>query len=153
MAVNASKVNMQYDVDAAVILRDIADGAETSTATETAVSLSELDTAYWHGNEIPHGVFEIGVHVSALNLSTNTYAISLLVDDASGLNDSPVTIASYNITAVGFYKFLVDSKSLPGLDSDSSGTDKWIGIRVTIAGVADSPSITYGAWIGKSIAP
>lgn len=152
MAVNASKVNMAYDKDASVLLRNVADGAETSTATETAVSLKELDTAYWHANEIPHGVFEVGVHVTALNLSTNTYAISLLVDDASGLNDSPVTIASYNITATGFYKFLVDSKSIPGLDSDSSGSDKWIGVKVTIAGTPDSPSITYGAWIGKSIA-
>lgn len=151
MAVNASKNRFLYDVDASILLRDIDDGAETATATETAVSLDELDTAYWHNNEIPHGVFAVVVNVSAINLSTNTYALSLVVDDTSDLSDSPVTIATYNITTTGVYVFFVDSKTIPGLDSDSSGTDKWLAARVTVAGTPSSPSITYGAFIAKSV--
>ena len=151
MGANASKVRAHMDTAAAVTLRDITDSPRTATATETAISLSELNTAYWHNDEIPHGMFKVEVNVSAINLSTNTYAISLQVDDTLAQSDSPVTIASYNITTTGHYVFLVDSKSIPGLDSDSSGTDKWIAVTTTIAGTPDSPTITYGAWISRNV--
>lgn len=154
MGVNASKVRSLVDTAAAVTLRSVADGAETATATETAISLSELDLAYWQdGSEIPHGKFVVGVNVTAMDATTGdeTYVLSLLVDDTSGLSDSPVTIASYTIprTAIGYYEFVVDSKTIPNLDSDSSGTDKWLAIRATLGGT--TPSITYGAWISKSL--
>lgn len=153
MAVNASKGRFQYDVDAAVLLRDVADGAETSTATETAIDLDELRAAYWHDKEIPHGVMAVVINVTALDLADTdeTYVISLLVDDVVGLNDSPFTICSYAITQVGTYTMYVDSKSIPGLNPDVSGTSKWLGVRATLGGT--SPSITYGAWIAKSVAP
>lgn len=153
MGVNASKVKYQLDVDAGVTLRNIADGAESSTATEASVSLKELDNAYWHSNEIPHGVFAVAVHVSELDVAgTNAYVLSLLVDDAPTMNDSPVTIASYTITAPGFYTFFVDSKNIPVLDPDTSGTDKWLAIRATLSGDS-TPEITYGAWIAKNVRP
>jgi len=151
MAANASKVRALMDTATAVTLRDITDGAETATADETAISLSELNAAYWHNDEIPHGMFKVEVNVSAINLSTNTFALALEVDDTLAMSDSPVTIASYNITATGHYVFLVDSKTIPGLDSDSSGTDKWIRIGLTVAGTPDSPTITYGAWISRNV--
>jgi hypothetical protein len=149
MGVNASKANMLYDAEASVVLRDAADGAETSTATEAAISLNELNAAYWHGNEIPHGVFEVGIHVSALDTANadETYVLALLVDDVQAMNDTPVVIAQYTITQTGFYKMLVDSKSIPGLDPDVDGGDKWLAIRATLGGT--TPSITYGAWLGK----
>lgn len=153
MAVNASKGRFQYDVDAAVLLRDVADGAETSTALETAVDLKELDAAYWHANEIPHGVMAVVVNVTALDTAdgNETYTLALLVDDVVTLDDSPFVIASYAITQVGTYVMYVDSKSIPGLNPETSGSSKWMGIRATLAGT--SPSITYGAWIAKSVAP
>lgn len=151
MAANASKVRAQFDTAAGVTLRDITDGAEVATATETAVSLAELDGAYWHGGEIPHGMLKVEVNVTAINLSTNTYVLSLHTDDAVGLDDSPVEVASYVITTVGHYVFVVDSKTIPGIDSDTSGTDKWMGVRMTIAGTPDSPSVTYGAWISRNV--
>lgn len=152
MGVNASKARWQFDAATAVTLRSVSDGAETSTATETAISLSELDGAYWQdGNEIPHGLFVVSVNVTARDATTGdeTYVLSLLVDDVSGMNDSPVTIASYTIPATGLYTFVVDSKTIPGLDSDTSGTDKWLAVRATLGGT--TPSITYGAWIAKSL--
>lgn len=153
MGVNASKVKYLLDVDAGVTLRNAADGAEVATATEAAVSLKELDSAYWHSNEIPHGVFAVAVHVSDIDIAgTNSYVLALLVDDTSDLSDSAVKVAEYVITSAGFYVFYVDSKTIPKLDPDSSGTDKWLGIRATLAGDS-TPSITYGAWIAKNIRP
>lgn len=151
MGVNQSRVRNLYDADASVLLRNVADGAETATATETAVSLNELDAAYWQdGNEIPYGVFTVGVNVTALDLTdTNeTYTLDLIVDDTSNMSDTPRVVASLTIRAVGYYTLVVDSKNIPLLDSDTSGTDKWLAIRATLGG--DTPSITYGAWLAKS---
>lgn len=146
-----SVVNTIFDAAAAVTLRNVTDGAETATATEAGVSLSELDTAYWHNGEIPHGVFEVAVHITALDTGNadETYVLSLLVDDTSDMSNTPATIATYTVTSAGFVKMLVDSKSLAELDAESSGADKWLAIKATLAGT--TPSITYGAWIGKSL--
>jgi hypothetical protein len=150
--VSASKVRGIPDYAPAVVLRNVADGAETSTQTETAVSLNELRTAYWHNKEIPHGSFEVFVHVTARQAGgttpVNGYTFSLLVDDTANMSDSPVTIASFVVPSTGVYRLVVDSKSIPVLDPDVSGAGKWIAARMTIAGNG-SPSITYGAWIGK----
>jgi hypothetical protein len=150
MSVNASRVSTQFDTADAVTLRDLTDGAETATATEAAISLSELDEAYWHANEIPHGVMEIGIIVTALDRGTGdeTYVLSLQVDDTANHADTPITVHSITVGAVGFYRLFLDSKSIPTLDSDSSGTDKWLAIKVTLAGT--TPSITYGAWIARA---
>ena len=72
-----------------------------------------------------------------------------MVDDTSNMSDTPIVIDQFPIYRTGVYKRLVDSKSIPNFDPESSGTDKWLAARVTIAGT--SPSITYGAWIGKSV--
>lgn len=155
MAVKASRVKALYDVDAQVLLRDVADGAETATATETAVSLNELDSAYWHDGEIPHGVFMVVVNVQATDAGTGdeTYTLSLLVDDTANLSDSPVTIQSQAVAAgfSGVLYFYVDSANIPQLNPESSGTDKWLAIRATLGGT--TPSITYGAWIAKTAGP
>lgn len=155
MAVKASRVKALYDIDAQVLLRDVADGAETATATETAVSLNELDSAYWHDGEIPHGVFMVVVNVTASDATTGdeTYTLSLLVDDVAAMNDSPVTIASQAVAAgfSGVLYFYVDSANIPALDTDTSGTDKWLAVKATLAGT--TPSITYGAWIAKTVGP
>lgn len=151
MTISPSKVRRTWDYASAVTLRNLSDGAEVATATEAAISLSELDTAYWHGNEIPHGKMVIGVHVTALNLSTNTYTFAVLVDDVAAMNDTPVVVYQQVLTAPGYYEFVVDSADIPNYDTDSSGTDKWMAMRCTIAGTPDSPSVTYGAAILKSL--
>ena len=152
MAANASKVRTQMDTAAGVTLRDITDTPETATALETGVSLGELDAAYWHGGEIPHGVFLVTIHVSAIDqTSDETYVLNILVDDVSTLDDTPTTIASYTLTDLdpGVFVMAIDSKTIPLLDTESSGSDKFIGIQAVLAGT--TPSITYGAWIGRNV--
>lgn len=153
MGINASKVKVQFDGAAAVTLRDVADGAETATATEAAISLSELDDAYWQDGDIPHGVFEVVVHVTAISTvdSDNTYQLDLVVDDTSNMSDTPRVVASLPLATrqTGVYYMYVDSRNIPKLDTDSSGSDKWMAIKATLAGT--SKSITYGAWISRSI--
>ena len=152
MGVNASRVKHVMDADTSVRLRNIADGAETSTATETPVSLNELDTAYWHdGTEIPNGIIAVQVIVSACDAASadETYVITLQVDDTSDHSNSPVTVATQTLTRgfTGTFYMYVDSKNIPLMDTDSSGTDKWLAIRATLGGT--TPSITYGAQMSK----
>ena len=152
MGANASKVKSLIDVATGVLLRDVADGAETATAIEAAVALHELDTAYWHDGEIPNGVIEVMIHVTACDAGNadETYVLDLIVDDVSAMNDSPVSVWSQAI-ARGFTGVLyayVDSKNIPVLDTDTTGTEKYMAIRATLGGT--TPSITYGAYITKS---
>lgn len=153
MPVNPSRVKSLIDVADTVLLRNIADGAETSTATETAVSLNELDSAYWHGGDIPYGILQVVINVTANDSTTGdeTCTLALFVDDTSGLSDTPVAVWSQALT-IGFTGTLyayVDARNIPALNADTSGTDKWMGIRATLAGT--TPSITYGAYLVKSI--
>lgn len=153
MGVNPSRVRMQQDKAASVTLRNVSDGAETATATETAVPLGLLKGAYWQdGHELPGGVFEIGVDVTAAAVGTAaTYTFSIVGDDTSDLSDSPVTIFSVLLPVkADFYRFVLDSKTIMELDTDQSGSDYWIAARITLGG--SGGSITYGAWIGKSLA-
>jgi hypothetical protein len=154
MGVNASRVKYLMDTEDAVVLRDITDGAETSTATEAAVSLNELDTAEWDdGKVIPYGVIAVQIYVTACDSTdgTETYTLSIQVDDVEAQSDTPVTVWSQAIARgfTGAITAYIDAKTIPLLDTDSSGTDKWMAIKATLGG--DTPSITYGAWIAKSL--
>jgi hypothetical protein len=156
MGVNASRVKYMVDAAAAVVLRDIADGAEApsgSSIWEAAKSLNELREAYWHDKEIPNGVFAIEIEVTAVTLSTNSYKIGLRVDDVEAQNNNPVVIQEIPIKGVGVYHMYVDSKDIPNFDPDSDGTGKWIAVGVTENGTPASPSITYGARMVKVVAP
>lgn len=153
MAANASRVNQLLDTLAAVTLRTAGSAAVVATGTNTAISLNELRTAYWHNYEIPHGKMVIGIVISACvsDDSDETYVLSLLVDDTSGLSDSPVTVDSFTVPrgTTGFFTRIIDSKDIPGLDSDHSGLGKWIGLKHTLGGT--TPSLTYSAWIARSL--
>lgn len=154
MGVNASKVKYTKDAAEAVVLRNIADGAETSTATETAVSLNELDGAYWHdGNEIPYGVIAVQFLVTACDSanSDETYVLTIQVDDTSDHSNNPVTVWTQTLTRgfTGAFTAHIDARNIPLMDTDSSGTDKWIAVKATLGGT--TPSITYGAVMSKSL--
>lgn len=159
MGVKASRVKAMFDTDASVTLRDVASGAVTSTTTETAVSLGELDTAYWEDGaqgsttgRIPFGVMQVEIDITACDSGDGdeTYTISLLVDDASGMNDSPVTVWSQAVTRgfTGVLYAYVDHRNITALNTDSSGSDTYMAIKATLAGT--TPSITYGARIVRS---
>lgn len=150
MTVNPTRARALYDADSSVTLRS-STSAITSTTTDTAISLNELDTAYWHdGNEIPYGLIEVAVAVTAIDVSSGdeTYTIELLVDDTSNMSDTPRVVSTRAIRSTGFYTMYIESKDIPLLDSDTSGTDKWMAIRATLAGT--TPSLTYTAWLSKS---
>lgn len=153
---NASRVRHLHDADEGVVLRDITDGAETSTATETGVSLKELDQAYWHNGEIPFGVLMVQVQITACVAddaanAAETYALSLVCDDTQAMSDSPVVLVTVPVPDgyTGMVYMFVDTRTIPDFDPDSSGTDKWLAIRATLTG--DVASITYGASIVKSL--
>ena len=154
MAANASRVKFLVDFDDSVTLRDPTDGTETATAAEAAISLNELDTAYWHdGNEIPYGVLKVLINVTSTDATTGdeTYVLSIRVDDVAAQNDSPVTVWSQTI-ARGFTGVImadIDVDNIPRLDTDTTGTDKFIAIVATLGGT--TPIIGYGAWIVKSV--
>jgi hypothetical protein len=155
MGANASRVKALFDVADAVTLRDITDGAETATATELGVSLNELDAAYWQGGEQPNGILRVVFNITEAATdgagTAETYVLSLLVDDVAAMNDTPTTVWSQAI-ATGFTGVLyayVDARNIQVLDTESSGSDKFIASRITITG--DDPSFTYGAWLDKSI--
>lgn len=154
MSVNSTRVRYLIDTASAVTLRNIDDGAETSTATETPVSLNELDTAYWHdGKEIPYSVIAVSVFISACDSTSGdeTYVLTIQVDDTSDHSNSPVTVATMTVPrgTTGSFTMYVDAKSIPTFDTDSSGTDKWIAIKATLGGT--TPSITYGAFMAKEL--
>lgn len=153
MGVNASRVRFQVDAAASVVLRDIDDGPITTTKIEKAVSLNELRSAYWHNKEIPHGVIAVPIHVTALDMANEdeTYKLDLLVDDVSTMDDSPVSVASLVVTEPGIYTMYVDSKMIPEIDKDAGGGDKFLAIKATLDGT--TPSLTYGAWMARSVHP
>lgn len=130
-------------------LAGLGTSAETSTSTETAVVLNELDTAYWHASQIPNGQLEIILAVASAKSSDGdeTYLLELVVDDTPSLNNNPVVVWSAPIPRSyrGASKIVVDGAAITSLDSDTSGTDKWMAIRATLGGTL--PSLVYGASI------
>lgn len=155
MTVSASRVKTLIDVATSVTLRAITAGAITATATEASVSLYELDKAYWDvGTEIPFGVVQVMYQITACDGTSadETYVLSLLVDDAAAMNDSPVTVHSMTVPRgfTGILYALVDAESIPLLDPDhSTNLGKFMSVRATLGGT--TPSLTYGATIVKNL--
>lgn len=153
--IKASAVKYGFDVEPSVTLRDIADGAETSTALETPINLNLLDDAYWQENTLPYNTLMVVVHVTEAVVGTAaTYDLTLEVDDTTDLSDTPTVIASLTIPsgiASGTVFYLpVDARTIEALESDYSGNLLYMGARMTLGG--SGGSITYGAWIAKNIA-
>ena len=152
MGANASRMQRQVDKSALSVLRASGGADITGDAVQLVVSLNEL-RAYWQNYEIPHGKFVIPVNVTKADAGgTNAYSIAVLVDDAVGMNDSPVTVLTLPITpgALGNYEIVVDSKSIPQLDTDHSGTDKWLALKALVSGNG-TPKLNFSASLGPNI--
>lgn len=146
MTVNASKSPYNLDAGSTVVLRDEANGAETSTATSTPVKLNNLAGPYWKDTgDLAGVVLVIDVFVESINTNDGdeTYLIEIQVDDTAGHTNNPLTVASVSPVSIGSYRLGVDlatvAQLLPGV------SDRWIAAKVTIAGA--SPSINFGARI------
>jgi hypothetical protein len=151
MGVNASRQRFLRDADAGVVLRASGSAAVTATATDTAVSLKQLDAAYWDNYELPVGVMAVVFNVTAITTSGDaTYDIAVQIDDTSGHSDTPVVLQSVRIAGTGTYVFYLDAKTIEKLNTDHSGTDQWLASKVTIGGTTGK-SITYEAFIAKSL--
>lgn len=118
-------------------LRDIADGAETSTASETAKAFPILK----------YEALDVVVFVSAIDATTGdeTYVLTVEVSDTSG--GTYVAIAALpNIRAAGTGVYLIPISGATALKLSASAA--YIRITATLGGT--TPSITYGAFIGQS---
>ncbi|MBL8564509.1 MAG: hypothetical protein JNM89_02190 [Hyphomicrobiaceae bacterium] len=137
----ASRTARLVDAEATVTLRDLADGAETATATETPVRLPRLSGAYWQADAGPDGVLNISVDVAELS-ETGTYEFQLIADSSPTVSDSPTTVHSVPITATGSFRFDLDLATIRQLAGDDAA---YLAARIVIGGA--DPSINYAAWI------
>lgn len=120
--------------DAQHELRDIADGAETSTAQETGISLPVRKA----------GNFKAVFNVTALDTADadETYTLSVVVaDTVANLAGSGITVASFAVSAIGDYEIGLSQEHIEALDSDAAA----IACAASLGGT--TPSITYGCYL------
>lgn len=156
MPVNASRVRQVYDGHASVVFRAPASAPVTADAYSSALALNELDAAYWQAGvpEMPYGYLVVAVLVEAIDLQAGAGAgepiiMSLRVDDTANMSDTPVVVAEKHVVATGYFEFVVDMKSIPGFDPETSGLDKWMAVHVDLVtdGGNDDQTISYHAWM------
>ncbi len=123
---------MYGPIDSAHILRDIADGAETATASEIAIDFIAND----------FGDFKAVFHVSALDTAeaNETYSLAIEVDAAAGFS-SPVEIGSITVTAAGVYELPLSGRFIEQAEAGA------LKMRATATLGGTTPSITYGAFL------
>lgn len=143
----ASKVRSIPDFAAGVTLRSTGEGAETSTATEPGVSIEQLP-AYWSGDRISDGMYAATFVVTSINVDTDEgYLLQVVTDDNSSAGDSPVVVASVEVSSVGVFVLAIDFATIRALDTDDSTGERYIFARAVLSGSA--PSIDYSATLGK----
>lgn len=147
--INSSKGKALYDASTASVIRTTAASAVTSDAINTGISLKELRTAYWHNYEVPHGLFEVVINVSALNSDASGTIFTVEIDDVSTMNNNPVKVGTLTVVATGCYRVVVDASIFDDVDTDHNGTDKFISVRHDVPG-SGSPSVTYSAWLARA---
>lgn len=119
-------------------LRDIADGAETATASEAGISFAALMA----------GDFKAIVYVSAVTgggSPLNTYLFTVETDSESAFGDDPVEIGRVSVSAPGVYEILLSSAEIGQRDPDAAA----IRVKATLAG--NDPSITYGCYLAPAV--
>ena len=130
MALNRT---IEGPLDTLLELRDITDGAETSTAAETGISFPCRKL----------GAYKAVFNISAIDYTTEdeTYVLSIGVSDVVG--GTYTTIASIPSATVianltGRLEIPLSGNLAQEFDADSD----WIQVKATLGGT--SPSITYG---------
>jgi hypothetical protein len=139
------------DVEPTVTLK-AAGAAITTDTVHTGVSLRELGAAYWSDVRTPHGILEIAVHVTGCDAGNGdeSYIIDALVDDVVALNDSPTKVGSLEVPRgfTGVLYLHVDARTIERADIESSGSDKFLGLRTDVGGT--TPSISYSAHVVRT---
>lgn len=125
--------------DAALELRDVGDGAETSTASETGIAFDVLHM----GNPV------VMVHVTAIDDTTDdeTYVLDVEVSDlVAGTYTSIAEVTLDNgMTVPASFPIPIHSQLAALLDADAA----FIRITATLGGT--TPSITYGAYVAPAM--
>lgn len=114
-------------------LRDLSDGAETSTVNEAGIALDVRHNDY----------FKVVLNVTALDTSDadETYDLVVDVDSASDFADTPAEVGRITITATGEYIIPLHGEFITQEDADAAA------IRVGCELGGTTPSITYGAYV------
>jgi len=122
-----------YIYDAQLVLRDVDDGAETSTVAEAAVAL-DADKA---------GDFKAVIFVTAMDRTTGDEdcVFSIEADTASAFS-TPVAVATLPaITATGVYEIPLSAALIEKHEPGATH----IRVKATLDG--ETPSVTYGAYL------
>lgn len=148
MTINASRASAIPDAGTDVELKfNVPEGARTSSTTEPPVRIN-VASPYWAdvANEAQDGVLVVAFDVTAVNIAgNNSYQLAIVSDVTEGMS-SPVVLAACDVSSVGNYKLVVDTKQLRLADVGAL----FLASRVIISGTS-SPSISYGASIVKGV--
>lgn len=114
-------------------LRNVADGAETSTVAETGVAL-DVRAA---------GDFKAIFFVTALDTgdADETYVLSVDTDSVAAFSDDPVEVGRVTVTGTGVFEIPLSGAQIEKLDPNAAA----IRAKATLGGT--TPSITYGAYL------
>ncbi len=129
-------MSAKYTFDKQLELRDLADGAETSSADEAGVALDVLGA----------GDFKVIFEVTVLDTADadETYSLVVDVDSLAAFTDAPVEVADITVTAPGTFEIPLSGDYLSSLDANAAA------IRVGAVLAGTTPSITYGAFVVPS---
>lgn len=149
MTVASTRIASLHDATSALVLRDIEDGAETSTTTETPVELPRISNAYWADDQQPGGEAVVQFSISAVDTSNGdeTYILAIQVDDTHDHSNRPVTVWSATISQPSNFKVGIDLDAIRTVVPDAPR--RWLAVKATLGGT--SPLINYGATLVKSI--
>lgn len=125
-------------IDAALILRDVADGAETATAAETGMALP-VQMA---------GEFKAVLNVTALDGTSGdeTYLIAVETDATTAFS-SPTEVGRLSLSfasTAGTFEIPLSGIAIRQRDPDAAA----IRVKATLGGT--TPSIVYGAWLAPT---
>ena len=128
--------NTRGPFDAALMLRDGAAAAITSTSAETAIALGVRTVEE----------FYVVINVSALDHTTGdeTYTITVETDSAVAF-PSATTVASLTVTATGTYELPLTGPFIAQTDPTAAA----IRVKATLGGT--TPILKYGAWIAADV--
>jgi hypothetical protein len=119
-------------------LRNVADGAETATASEAGIAFAARMA----------GDFKAIVYVSDVTLGgspANTYLLTVETDSVAAFNNSPVEVGRVTVTGKGVYEIPLSGAAVEQRDPDAAA------IRVTATLAGSSKSITYGAYLAPAV--
>ncbi len=119
-------------------LRDNADGAETSSASEAAIKFAVRKI----------GMYKAVVILSAVDVADTdeTYVFNIEVSDASGGTYTSIASLSFAAGAAqtGSYDIPLSGQLAEQLDADA----EYIRVTATLGGT--TPSVTYGCYLTKA---